>query len=218
MCKLIYFFGPDGTGKTTHADLIAASLKLMGFRVWRAKIKHHHTIVYLILKLMEKGNYNVQMINYYGFHEELTHKIRSVWKIIEIASFFIALMYRVYLPALLGYIVVCDRYVLDTIVTLSYFLKEPNFVLSTYAKVLVGLIPKNSFLFHLDADTNTIMFRKLDEPLTYELIEYYRRIYTLLLKAYSLKAEKIDTTTEAIQNIQKRITKLIGILDRPILT
>jgi len=212
MYKLIYFFGPDGTGKTTHANLIAARLKLRGFRVWRANMKHHHTIAYLILKLMKKGGYNVQMINYYGFHEELMRKIKIAWKLIEIASFFIALMYRVYLPALLGYIVVCDRYVLDTLVTLSYFFKEPKFVLGIFARVLVKLIPKNSFLFHLDANAKTIMLRKLDEPLTSEQIEYYRRMYTFLVKIYNLKAEKIDTVTETIQSVQEKIAKLIGIL------
>lgn len=211
MYKLIYFFGPDGVGKTTHANLIANRLRLMGFRTWRASMKHHHTIAYLILKLMEKSGYNLQMINYHGFHEELTRKIKIVWKFIEITSFFIALIYRVCLPAFLGYIIVCDRYVLDTLVTLSYFFKEPKFVLSIFARVLVKLIPKNSFLFHLDADAKIITLRKLDEPLTFELIEYYRRMYTLLVKIYSLKAEKIDTVNETIQDVQEKIANLIGV-------
>lgn len=216
MYKLIYFFGPDGTGKTTHADLIAARLRLMGFRVWRTGIKHHHTIAYLILELMKRGGYDIQMINYYGFHEKLVDKIKTVWKFIEIISFFMAWIYRVCLPALLGYIVVCDRYVLDTLVTLSYFLKDPKFIISNFARLLVKLIPKNSILFYLEADTQIIMFRKLGEPLTFELVEYYKQMYALSMKIYGIRAKNINTSTETIQSVQEKIASIIGVSGRVI--
>ncbi|MEM1673036.1 MAG: hypothetical protein QXY55_06285 [Candidatus Korarchaeota archaeon] len=211
MYRLIYFFGPDGTGKTTHADLIAARLRSMGFKVWRTSVKQHHTIAHLILKLMEKAGYDIRMINYYGFYKELANKMNLIWKFIEIISFFIAWIYRIYLPYLLGYIVVCDRYVLDTLVTLSYFLKEPKFITSKFARLLIKLIPKNSLLFYLEADTRSIVLRKLDEPLTLELIEYYKRMYALLIKIYGIKVNNINTESEAVQSVHKKIAGLLGI-------
>lgn len=211
---MIYFFGPDGTGKTTHADLIATRLRWMGYKVWRTGVKQHHTLAYLILKLIERGGYDLQRINYYGFHKELADKMNFIWKFIEITSFFMAWFYRIYLPFLLGYIVVCDRYVLDTLVTLSYFLKEPKFIASKFARLLIKLMPKKSLLIYLEADTQIIMLRKLDEPLTLELIEYYKRIYALLIKIYGIKANNINTASETIQSVQEKVMSLLGISDR----
>ncbi|MEM3826194.1 MAG: hypothetical protein QXE05_02040 [Nitrososphaeria archaeon] len=205
MYKLIYFFGPDGTGKTTHADLISTRLKLMGFRVWRTSVKQHHTIAYLLLKLMNLGSYDIQIINYYGFPERLAHRINRLWKMVEFFGLLPAVFYRVYLPMILGYVVVCDRYVLDSLVTLSYFLKEQNSVLGIFARFLVSLIPKSSLLVFFDADTEVIMLRKPNEPLSVELITYYKRMYRILLKIHGLRTEKVNTTDVSIQNVQKKI-------------
>ncbi|MEM3739763.1 MAG: hypothetical protein QXP84_03110 [Candidatus Korarchaeum sp.] len=209
MYKLIYFFGPDGTGKTTHANLIADYLRLRGFKVWRSRIKYHHTFAYVLLKLMNFCGYNVNIISYYGFPKELAHKINSIWKIIEFFSLLLAIFYRIYLPMLLGYIVVCDRYVLDSIATLSYFLKDQRFSLSIFARILVELIPKNSLLVFFDAEIDVIIIRKLDEPLNAKLIMYYKRIYLMLLKMYNLKVEKIDTTGIHTWRVHEEVTTLI---------
>ncbi|MEM3610245.1 MAG: hypothetical protein QW076_05090, partial [Candidatus Anstonellales archaeon] len=129
---------------------------------------------------------------------------------IEFISILPVIFYRIHFPMILGYVIICDRYVLDTLVTLSYFLREQKFVLGIFARLLVKLIPKSSLLVLFDANTNIIILRKPDEPLNMELITYYRRMYSLLLKIYGLKTEKIDTTSVSIQYVQKKIALLIG--------
>ncbi|MEM2598747.1 MAG: hypothetical protein QW482_03405 [Thermoproteota archaeon] len=210
MYRLIYFFGPDGTGKTTHADLVASKLRQRGYKVWRASVKQHHTVAYLLLKIINADSYSRQTITYYGFNNELASKIRRIWKVVEFLGLFPALLNRVYLPLLLSHIVVCDRYVLDTIVTLSYFLKEPRLVSSIPARILLKLIPKKSLLVHFDADTEVIMLRKQDEPLTVELVSYYRRMYALVLNIYGLNVEKINTTDIPIEDVQEKINQLLS--------
>jgi thymidylate kinase len=148
-------------------------------------------------------------MSYHGFEGELVGRIRTPWKILEMISLLPAVIYRVLLPLLLGFVVVCDRYVLDTLVTLSYFVKEPRLVSSTYAKLLVKLIPKNSLLIYFDADTDTILRRKKDEPLTEQLIEYYKKAYSDILRRLGLAAMTIDTSMTTIEDVEKTILRLV---------
>jgi thymidylate kinase len=208
---MIYFFGSDGTGKTTHADMVSMYLNKKGFKTRRASIKQHHTLSFLFLKLLAGRGSEGQAINYYGFHGGLTGRIKTPWKILELVSLVPAVFYRVLLPSLLGYVVVCDRYLLDTLVTLSYFLKEPKIISGVLAGVLVNLIPKNSFLVYFEADTNVILQRKKDEPLTKQLIEYYKNGYRRLIRRSGLEMVSIDTSVNSVQEVQARILPFIAI-------
>lgn len=206
--KMIYIFGTDGTGKTTHADLVSLRLKAKGSRVWRARVKQHHTLAYLFLRLLIGKELGGQPITYYGFHPELSQKIKTPWKILELISLSPAVIYRVLLPSFLGYIVVCDRYLFDSLATLSYFLKDSIIISGTPARLLVKLIPKNSLLVYLEADTDTILQRKKDEPLTRQMIEYYKDAYNTLIKQSGLKTLRIDTTIGSIEEVQQKIQSL----------
>ena len=209
--RMIYFFGPDGTGKTTHAELVSLYLKRKGYRTWRTSIKQHHTFSYLLLRLINAGkNPSVQAVSYYGFNDELKQRIKTPWKILELVSLLPAIFYRVHLPLLLGYVVICDRYVLDTLVTLSYFLGDRKLILSIFARLLATLIPKNTLLFYMTADTEVILRRKRDEPLTPQLINYYKRAYNVLIRWLGLKTETIDTGTTSVKDAQKIILRSVG--------
>ncbi len=207
---MIYFFGPDGTGKTTHAELVWIYLRKKGYRAWRTSIKQHHTFSHLLLNLISAHkNPNGQAISYYGFSSELKQRIKTPWKILELISLLPAIIYRVFLPSLLGYIVICDRYVLDTLVALSYFLNEPKLISTTCARSLVKLIPKGSLLIYLNADTSVILQRKRDEPLTAQLIEYYKKAYDALMRWLGLPVITIDTSTTTVEDVQKTIRQLL---------
>lgn len=207
---MIYFFGSDGTGKTTHADLVSSYLNMKGFKTWRASVKQHHTLSFLFLKLLTRKSPQGQATNYYGFPDDLACKIRTPWKILELASLAPAVFYRVLIPLSMGYVVVCDRYLLDSLVTLSYFLKEPKITLGTIAKLSVKLIPQNSFLVYFEADTNVILQRKKDEPLTPQLVEYYKNAYRDLAKWSGLTIIAMDTSADSVKEVQDKILPLIS--------
>jgi len=207
---MIYFFGPDGTGKTTHAELTSQYLRKMGYKTWRASVKQHHTLSYLLLKLLSGGKYGGQAISYYGFGDGLKQKIKTPWKILELLSLFPAILYRVLLPLLLGYTVICDRYVLDTLVSLSYFLDGQKLISSIFANLLTSMIPKDSVLFYMNADTKVILQRKRDEPLTPKLIEYYKWAYETLMKQLKLKTITIDTSIARVEDVQKMVLQWVA--------
>jgi thymidylate kinase len=206
---MVYFFGSDGTGKTTHADLVSLHLQLEGYRTCRVSIKQHHTLSFIFLKFLTRHEPQNQAINYFGFDGELGRKIKTPWKILEITSLLPALFNRVFLPLSLGYVVVCDRYLLDTLVTLSYFLKEPMMVSGNLAKLLIQLIPKNSLLVYFETDTRIILKRKQDEPLTKPLIEYYKNAYRTFAKWPGLSIIMMDTTAVSIQEVHAKILLML---------
>jgi len=207
--KLIYFFGPDGTGKTTHAELVSSYLKRKDVRALRATVKQHHTISYLLLKLFRPKDKDYLMLNYFGFDSALKKRIRKPWKMLELFSLMPAVAYRVLLPSLMGFTVVCDRYVIDTLAVLSYFLDDRGLMFGYTARLLMRLIPKKALLIQLDADTGRILSRKQDEPLTEELVNYYRSAYRSLVLAFDLPVTTVDTTNSSVESIQKSILALI---------
>jgi thymidylate kinase len=207
--KLVYFFGPDGTGKTTQAELVSSYLRRKGTRVLRATVKQHHTLSYLLLRLLRTNDDEYLRMSYFGFDDATSERVRRPWKVLELFSLMPAIVYRVLLPSLFGYTVVCDRYVIDTLVVLSYFLKDRRFVSGNTAKLLIKLIPKNALLIHLDTDTKTILARKHDEPLTRELVDYYRTAYNDTVRLFSLPVLTIDTTYASVEAVQQKVLDMI---------
>lgn len=209
--SLIYFYGPDGAGKTTHAKIIIYYLKRLGYPVRHASVKFHHMFSYVILRLLYRSS-NPEW--YKGFPYPLNRRVHLPWKILEFISIIPAIFFRVMVPMMLGYIIVCDRYVLDSLSTLSYFLKDSSLVDGWLAKVLVTLIPKNSLLFWMDGDVEVLLSRKADESLSRELLNYYKYTYQRLeslVKARGLNPMYINTSTD---NLKATAIKVLNELSR----
>jgi thymidylate kinase len=205
--QLIYLFGADGTGKTTHADLLALYLAGMGVRVHRATVKQHHTLAYLLLKALETGAVRDSGVKYNGFEPTLRKKIKTPWKILELLSLFPAMTYRVLIPLLLGRTVICDRYAIDSLVTLSHFLGDTRLLCGSTARILLLSIPRDSLLIHLDGDTASLLARKKDEPLTSETIDYYRKAYGKIAR-FLPQVVKLNTTSADLSDVQKKLRSL----------
>ena len=177
---MIYFTGCDGTGKTTHAKLVLHYLTKIGIKAVYTNVKIHHVLSYILLTLWLR--YNNSVILYIG--SKAIHRARTAWLLLELLSIIPALLFRVFIYMALGYIIVCDRYVVDTITTLSLFLNYKALLHSSIAIAFIKLVPKQSLVIFLDADTNTILNRKYYEALTHSIVDYYRKAYSILFKMF----------------------------------
>lgn len=207
--RLVYFYGSDGVGKTTHAKIALYVLRRLGIPAVHTNLKLHHTLSYFILKLV-LGQGSLEW--YLGFPEPTRTKIRRPLAILEILSTFIALFFRIILFWMLGYTIVCDRYVIDTLVTLSAFLGDRKILNNWFAETMLKTIPHDSLLIHLDSDANTILSRKKDEPLTRSLINYYRKIYhayTSYLYEDRFRILVINTSRKSILDTAKKYLRIL---------
>jgi hypothetical protein len=231
--RMIAFFGPDGAGKSTQAELLASSFEAKGFKVKRAWIRSTHTFAYILwmlfyrlnlcddksgfLKKMRTG-FAVSYLNEdsYGAVSPITMSpprlkgkvSRSIWSVIEVMGILPVLVLQVYLPLFLGRSVVAERFLVDSVSSIAYFLGTEDFADSWLAKVLLSLTPKGAVYIYIDADFDTILKRRDLVAGPQEYTEFHRRMYTKL--SSRVGAFYVDTSKDSVDVAREKISTFIS--------
>jgi|YelNatPaOPRAMG01_1025707.scaffolds.fasta_scaffold02470_9 thymidylate kinase len=231
--RVIAFFGPDGAGKSTQAELLVNFLTARGLRVKRAWVRSTHTFAYLLWMLFYKLNlcddrsgmlkrmrmgFAVSYLNEkdYGAVSPITMSppilkgslSRWIWATIEVISIVPVVVLQVYLPLLLGRVVVAERFIVDSIASIAYFLGDEGFAKSWHARFLLRLIPKGTIFVFVDADYGTILSRRKEVAGPLEYTEFHRRLFRKLTKVVG--AVYIDTSRLSIKEAHQSILGFIG--------
>ena len=205
--QLIVFFGPDGSGKTTQARLLASHFQQRGFKVRLVWIRAHHSLASILSKILASfGYYRImpsQGKSYKLFDVKSLPRLKGFWGFIEFVSVLPWILIKVKLPLLLGYVVIAHRYVVDTIVSVLHFLGDYEFLHGNMAKILLTMVSKDAFLIHLDAETEVIMERRKNEELDLDFIQFQRRLYPSF--ATFLGALSINTSNKNVMDTFKII-------------
>ncbi len=127
---------------------------------------------------------------------------KRFWSLVEFSSAVPLALIRVYIPLLLGYQVVAERYVIDTLVYNSYFIGGD---FDAYARILLMMIPRNSLLIHLDARKEDVLARRKGDILSEEFIEHQLTQYRKI--ASRLNALSIDTSSNDMSSVREMIAK-----------
>ena len=165
---IISIFGPDGVGKTTHADMLANELARQGYKVKRVWVKNNHTIAYLIIVLLNRiSRRNVIVLPSNSILTNIlacSSKIASkLWLWIDLIGAIIKLIFSVYIPRLLGFIVVADRYLPDTIVAMTLTLRDFKILKTIPIKLLLSMLRRdNTIMIMLDCNYELIKSRRVD--------------------------------------------------------
>ncbi len=223
--SLIHFFGPDGSGKTLQASILTDRLGKHGFLVKRVWLRAHHTLAFLLWKILVKIGFYRTEPNEFGIVRKIPAVNRSkvishVWSFLEFISA-IPIILRMRLLSMRGYHLVAERYILDTVTSVAYMLNDTHFLNGRLANILYRMIPKNTLFIFLDSDYDTIKNRRLrddssdksktdtdrDETRGYvepkQFIVFQRRVYKAL--ASSFNALTIDTSKNSIEETSKNI-------------
>jgi len=206
--RFIAFFGPDGTGKSTHANLLLNQFKANEAKVRKVWIRSPHTLAYLLSRLLMKIGFSRKVTNPYGRETTIpaVHKsrwLRFLWPWVELAGVLPVILFRVYIPLHLGYTLVAERYVVDTIVTIAYFTNDLSFLQSRTAKILLRFIPENTIFIHLDSNYAALMKRRNRTVEPYSVIEFQKAGYKMI--GNSLGAKCIDTSNLSIHQVSSQI-------------
>jgi len=231
--RLIAFFGPDGAGKTTQVKLLVDFLASNDFRVKQAWVRSVHLFAFVLWGVFRKLNLvhkrsNLRFrgiskgaISYlreesYGFVSPISMNppiLKSsfdklLWTTVEVMSIVPILLLQVYIPLLRGYYVVAERYVVDSVASIAYFLNDPNFIHSRLARLLLSFIPKGAVFVYVDADYKTILDRRGKESGPYEYTVFHRKLYKELSPL--VKAKYVNTCTSDSLSTHQEILELIS--------
>lgn len=213
--SLIMFFGPDAVGKSTQVQLLTRYLRSQKCPTLRVWIRGRHSIAFLLANFFVRlGYYRTVTVPsgvvYRVFDPHFLPKLQHIWGLIEFVSLLPWIILKVYLPKILGYTIVAERYVVDTVVYLSYWLGY-DFLQSFLTKVLLSFIPQDSVLIHLNAETE-VLLERLEriryDVATQDYIVFQRRVYCILSKM--LKATTIDTSRCSEKETFQRIVKVLN--------
>jgi len=189
--SLIHLFGPDGAGKTTHMHLMVDHLRKSGRRARTVWLRSPHLITDLLWRKYKlQGKYQRAMYNPAGvFHPRLhlpdSGPAKGLWTILDICGVLPLAVLRVHPFAWNGYTLVAERYVIDSIVTLAFFLEDPTFLDGMAARLLESLLPSDTRMVFLDADYDQILKRRDDEAEPEEFIEFQRVHYAKMAKRHN---------------------------------
>src|SRR4030042_3115690 len=122
--SLVHFFGPDGSCKTTHVEILINAFRKEEPRVKKIWLRSPHTLAFLLWRLFVKIGFYRTVSNPFGDFIKLpavNHKksLRTIWALTEFFSV-LPLIIRIKFSMLRGYKCVAERYILDTTTTVAY--------------------------------------------------------------------------------------------------
>jgi len=199
----VSIFGPDGSGKSTQARILADYLFSRGSKVKIVWIKSYHTLAYVLSRIYGSLSPNSITVNAYGHIIRIgaissSRLNRLIWAWIEFVSVLPLALLRVYLPLSMGRVVIAERYFVDAVASIAYTLDDPDFESSFVARLMLRFIPKNSVLIHLDSDYDEISERRGSMADPEDYIRFQRSMYDGL--SMRLGAVKIDTSRWSIED------------------
>jgi thymidylate kinase len=192
--RAIIFFGPDGSGKTTQANMLISELNRKGIRNKKLWLRSLHTLAFLISKA---SMYIMKLDDIYQLRTKYSDHVsfRILWYSIEFVSILPLILAKFYLPLLQGYVIVAERFVIDWVVSVAYATNNPSLVDSWFASFVMYFIPKQSVLVYIDAEYSSILSRRGAED-SFESIEFQRTCYSKF--AQKLHAFQIDSSNKEI--------------------
>ena len=204
-------FGPDGAGKSTHAQRLVRYFRSIGCSSVYVWIRGRHTLSYILSGfLMRLGYYKVVHsaggITYKVFDPQAFPNLSRIWGIIELVSILPLILTKIYLPKLFGFTVIADRYTPDTLVYLTYWLGK-DFLRSFSARVLFLFIPRSAVLIHLDAELEILNKRLQYDTATKDYLLFQRKLYAKVAK--KLGAITVNTSESGVNETFRRILTIL---------
>jgi len=209
---IVCFIGQDGTGKTTHAinaytELLEIDKKTKVEYVWSRGFGYSLQPFLIVIRRLLLGE--KPSIAYQGdyVHRKANllkrEPMRSIWSYIMIVDHSIHLI-RVRLALSLGYIVICDRWINDTLIDVKCDLGKP--IGGLIERILENSVPQPEMMFIMDTKMSKLAERRPETS-----PDIFRNKREMYLNCYSNKKhfQVINTADDLQENKQKILSAII---------
>lgn len=157
--RCIYLAGADGAGKTTQAGILKSLLEQQGINSRYVWLRFPRLFCSPFLVYARKRGYSYQeringsLHGYWDFQDSWLMSSIFPW-VLWLDTFLLAIL-KIYLPLVLGYALICDRFVVDILVDLMTGLSDPCFDERLLGRLFFALLPRGTKVAILDLDTIT---------------------------------------------------------------
>jgi len=201
----ICFTGIDGSGKTSHAISIVSFLIQNYVKckyVWTRWIPITLKPVIILTKILlfkrstahALARSNEDYIEYRSAKRRYLKKsLARIWQNMVLFDYLLQVLIKIRIPLLFGKVVVCDRYLYDTLVDFAVDSSCSKGKFKNMLKMrVVSLFPKPDVLFLLDVPEEVALKRKRDIKALTHLLD--RRVFFLVLAKELHSIEVIDNS------------------------
>jgi len=193
---LVSFSGPDGSGKSLHAETLVKTLDICEVNAsyyWnRAATSPLARTFSTIIKSLKGSSMKDSKRGAAGRGERLRNPLlRFFWYYLTAADMALSYLLKVRLPMLFGRVVVCDRYVFDAAAEMECSLPPNDKINRLAIKMMLALSPKPDVAFLLDIPAQVCAERKSENTDT-AFLERQRKAYLELAERYKLRIKKTD--------------------------
>ncbi|WFO75983.1 hypothetical protein J4526_03815 [Desulfurococcaceae archaeon MEX13E-LK6-19] len=202
--KIICFFGPDGSGKTTLARELAQLFAHKGIKTKISWMRGTHTFASVLARFLNKFKYFKGHDNpYYGI--KIPSNFVFLWQFIEVISIIPIWFFRYVFPRLLGYVVIGERSLVDFIVWMILTTHDYKFITSFLGKIILSLNNKLCQNIYITANKDILIQRRKD--ITIYTIPMQLLLYDVI--ARNIKVPIIDTSNKDISSCMKELISII---------
>jgi thymidylate kinase len=203
---LVYFFGPDGSGKSSIAIALVEVLRARGTRVRLSWMRGTHTLASFLARVL--GHFSIfKGEDNPNYMITIPPKMRRLWQLVEVASMLPVLMARYSLPSFMGYTVVGERYIPDFVVWVTLTTNDAHYPESFSARFLLVLSLKSQNRTYVTAAHSRLVERRRDSNPAFLMRQL--QLYGMLARA--IGAQTLDTTYRTIEESTQLLLNFIDL-------
>jgi energy-coupling factor transporter ATP-binding protein EcfA2 len=219
MIPFIIFFGPEGAGKTTQINILARKLKAKyGPRnIEVISIRDNHLLIPIIVKFLKFLGFRAYF-RYGDGHVSVVADVprvvrdKRVWVLIQLLNVLPIYFVRYFLKRKLRKkLLVADRFITDSLCTISHFMQEPNFLTTTIGRLYFSLIPKDAYLIFLYASYETLRARYISRktPVEPPDLIYYEILVGYAISKLFKHSIMINTSKKSVKDVSRIIDQFL---------
>ena len=210
--RMIIISGVDGCGKSSQLKWIKEEIDKSGQDYVYVNLRWACYLSYFPIGLARLLGYAPRKFSTRANANLIHHRYQDFWLMkvlwppLFVIDMWIDTIFKVIIPMKQGKVVICDRFVVDSIVDVSAMIDSPHLLDSNFAIWLLMLLPPHAENIIIDIKPETAYQRKMDVP-TLESLVSRRHLFLHLAKKLSLSV--VDGNQEFAE-VQQHVAKLLG--------